>query len=413
MKLRVHHISSCDFTGGAARAGYRLHRGLVAAGVDSLWLDSHPKTAKQQEILHMARPWTAKSPFKKFASTYRSDLEFRKAFKGTNTFASRISGWGKPKALLAAGIPDLFHLHWISNFLDWEKSLPSLAELAPIVWTLHDLNTMLGAWHYIPDPQERNPLRNRIDREMMYRKRQILSQIPKERLVFLCPSQWMAECCRLSEITSRFESVVIPYGINPKTFYPVPKHEARLALGITGDQPLLGFLSYELKDPRKGMDLLCAALNSMNTRRPPLLLTIGRAADIPLENIQHRSLGVVTDDEMIRNFYSACDLFVCPSRQDNLPNTVLESLACGTPVAGFHVGGLPDMVVEGVTGILAAEIDSESLRGVLEKLLSDPESLTAMARQARHHFLANFTEEIQNQSVISLYQRMPNLKPSE
>jgi glycosyltransferase involved in cell wall biosynthesis len=406
MKPRVHHVSSCDFTGGAARAGYRLHRGLLAAGVDSLWLDAHPKTCGQPDIRRIHRPWSARSPLKQLASSYREDQEIRNAFKGTHTFASRPNGWGLPKALLAAGKPDLFHFHWVSNFLDWEKTLHELAGTAPIAWSLHDLNPTMGAWHYLPDSHECNPRRDRIERELIEKKRRALARIPRERLVFICPSRWMAERCRASEITSRFESVVIPYGIDPHRFFPVPKDKARAALGISGDQPVLGFLAYDLNDPRKGMDLLCGALTAMRAEQPPLLLTIGRAAEIPLEGIRHQALGTVTDDETLRVFYSACDLFVCPSRQDNLPNTVLESLACGTPVAGFHIGGLPDMVMEGVTGILAADTTSESLRDVVSNLLSDRQKLAAMALHARDYFLANFSEEIQTKAVLSLYHRM-------
>lgn len=406
MTLRVHHVSSCDFSGGAARAGYRLHRGLVADGVASLWLDAHPKTADLPEIRRIERPWMANSPFKQITPSYRKDREIRRAFKGTHTFASRATGWGRSGTLLAHGKPDIFHLHWVSNFLDWENTLPALADAAPIAWSLHDLNTMMGAWHYVPDPEERNPRRDRIERELIEKKCRALARIPQERLVFVCPSRWMGACCRASEITSRFESVVIPYGINSDQFSPMPKQQARAALGVPGDQTIIGFLAYDLKDPRKGMDLLRDALNAMVAEREPLLLTIGREMTIPLERIAHRSLGIVSDDETIRKFYSACDLFVCPSRQDNLPNTVLESLACGTPVAGFRVGGIPDMVVEGVTGSLAAETNSESLRGAMERLLSDRQKLAAMAQQAREHFLANFSEQIQTEGVVSLYRRM-------
>lgn len=381
----------------------------MASGVDSHWLDAHPRTAVQPSIQRLKRPWTSRGPFKKLASSYREDNEIRNAFSGTRTFTSRPHGWGLPKVLLAAGKPDLFHFHWVSNFLDWEKTLPELAKMAPIVWSLHDLNPTLGTWHYVPAPFERTSLRDRIERDLIEKKRRALAQIPRERLIFVCPSRWMAERCRASKITSRFEAVVVPYGVDPERFYPIPKEQARASLGIHNDQPVIGFMAYDLSDPRKGMDLLLEAFNTQRLEPQPLLLTMGRASGMPINGIKHQALGTSSEDQKICAFYSACDLFVCPSRQDNLPNTVLESLACGTPVAGFHIGGLPDMVIDRVTGGLAAETTSDALGAVIANLLADRRALAAMAPLARDYFIANFSEKIQTKAAISLYHRMLHL----
>jgi glycosyltransferase involved in cell wall biosynthesis len=103
-----------------------------------------------------------------------------------------------------------------------------------------------------------------------------------------------------------------------------------------------------------------------------MCITVGdsRGVTIP-EGVNVQQLGRLSDDRIVSLAYSAADIFVCPSHQDNLPNTVLESIASGTPCVAFDVGGMPDMIKEGETGWLAERLDSQSLSAAIDRGLKD------------------------------------------
>ena len=138
-----------------------------------------------------------------------------------------------------------------------------------------------------------------------------------------------------------------------------------------------------MSDSRKGIRELETAIHSLPSSRKIHLLTAG-GGDAPAFKVPHTHLGPVSDDERLSFFYSACDLFICPSLQDNLPNTVMESMACGTPVVAFETGGLPDLVRAGVSGKLATPSgDPLALAAAISELLSDADRLLKMRALTR------------------------------
>jgi glycosyltransferase involved in cell wall biosynthesis len=349
--VRVYHISSAPFSGGAARAGFRLHEGLLREpALESIWLDAEG-SAHGPSVINLSHPSKPSSLFLRLRRKKWANI-IRQHFRPTTPPASNPIGWGSIEMFEKFPKPDVWNLHWVSWFLDWGNLLPWMAEQAPIVWTLHDLNPLRGIWHYEPQPEERTPERLKYEAEAMEIKRRALAKVPKDRITFVGPSKWMVEECRKSPVTAGFRVERIPYGLDTQIFRSRPKQRIREIFGIPESDFIIGFVAETLNDPRKGMHLLLEALAGIFGNHPNLhLLTVG-SGNFETLPVPSTHAGPVGSGILLSHFYSACDLFVCPSMQDNLPNTVLEALACGTPVLGFSIGGLPDMVDSPAKGTL-------------------------------------------------------------
>jgi glycosyltransferase involved in cell wall biosynthesis len=400
--MLIHHLSSANFKGGAARAGYRLHQGLAAAGYTSRWLDAGRDSPQMPDVLRIK---IARRFWKGWARFFRLDerRRFRRAFRSASSVATLPSGPGKASLIAGPGWPEIFHFHWVSDFLDWDSALPLLTSRVPVVWTLHDLNPLIGAWHYDPDPTELNARRIRWDNKLIIRKKSVLSKLRADRLAFVAPSNWMAERARACEATARFSVHQIPNTLNIETFCPGERDRMRMDLGLPLHARIVGFVAESLQTPRKGLLQLTEALAVLPANERVLLATIGGNAGF--EGNRY-CFGTVTDEARLRAFYAACDIFVCPSLQDNLPNTVLEAMACGTPVVAFDTGGLGDLVKQDESGCLVKLADVGALSRVISELLSDDARRLRLGRKARAVVEADFSPEVVARRHIDLYREM-------
>jgi glycosyltransferase involved in cell wall biosynthesis len=253
---------------------------------------------------------------------------------------------------------------------------------APVTWTLHDAWSFTGRCAYFrdcgkylvgcddtcPTPREYPALAPEWIEWEWRRKLDLFQQVPD--LAAVSPSRWLAHAA--AEGIWRGHPVhVVPNGLDLAVFAPLERQAARVALKIDPKTAVLLISAWHLGDPRKGSSLLVEALARVS-RRPLCLLTMGRGVlpGVP-GDVRTVALGYVADERRKTLAYNAADLFVHASLADNLPNTVMEAMACGTPTAAFAVGGVPELVRPGGTGWLAGEIAAGALAAAIDQALSD------------------------------------------
>jgi glycosyltransferase involved in cell wall biosynthesis len=200
---------------------------------------------------------------------------------------------------------------------------------------------------------------------------------------------------------------VIPYGVPTATYHPEGRAGLRRAFGLRGTDRALLFVADRVSNRRKGFAVLQEALAGLRAPegRRLVLFSVGRRAPEELAGHEHIALGPIENEELMAAIYSAADLFVAPSLQDNLPNTVLESLACGTPVVGSHTGGIPDMVRPGETGWLFETGNAEALRATLQEALAAPD-LTGLRTRCREVAEREYSLELQAERYGKLYEEV-------
>lgn len=302
----------------------------------------------------------------------------------------------------------LVHLHWVSAGLLRVEELARLS--CPIVWTLHDAWAFTGGCHYTRDcegfkklcgrcPQLGSQREDDYSRSLMRRKTRVFEKLD---ITVVTPSRWLAEMAKQSSLFANKRIEVIPNGIDTENFRPVNYEAARQYLNLSPDLPVLLFGAHSVLDPRKGWDLLWDALQHIE--RPCTLLVFGEGK-LSVEKVPHiivRQLGRLTDDMSLALVYSAADVFVCPSREDNLPNTVAEALACGTPCAAFDINGLPDMIEHQKNGWLARPFDSADLAEGILWLTRHPQQ-DQLRRAAREKAVSEYSMAVMGNRYMALY----------
>ena len=289
---------------------------------------------------------------------------------------------------------DIFNLHVIYGFVDFRSFFRAVPRRTPLVWTLRDPIPFTGGCHYYGPcrrfndrcgvcPELGSGNENDLSRAIWQRKRAAYSSIPEGRLHLVAPSRWLAGEARQSTLLGRFPVSVIPNGLDTEVFSPRDLMMARAALDIPRDTRVVLFVAASVRDPRKGFTMLAEALAPLPSDAGIHLVSVGRdgfSPNIPLPTL---SLGYIENDRILSLAYSAADLYVTPTLDDNLPHTAMESLSCGTPVVGFEVGGVPDMVRNGVSGFVVPKGDTVALRQAILRVLDNPTLRAELAANAR------------------------------
>ena len=422
--MNVLHISTYDNTGGAALAAYRLHQAMGrrqdcrSSMLVRRKLGNDPTVVEadvSMRFAHRARRKIERRLMHRARAPYSEALA-----KVANFSDDRGSGAGNVIANVT-GI-DVIQLHWICEFLNYRRFFSVVPENVPLIWRLADMNPFTGGCHYdggcgrfekacgacpVLESQQADDLSNAI----LNRKKAALAKLSNERLHIVALNHWMAEQVRRSSLLGRFDCSVIPNGVDLEEFKPIQRNVAREALGVPKGRKILAFVADSWSYPRKGFRLLLDALDSLKARRDLFLLVVGQPKRLPI-SLPSLQVGHVQAVTFLRQLYSAADVFVIPSLEDNQPNTVLEAMACGTPVVGFNVGGIPEMVDEGKTGLLVQRGDVQKLARAIEFLLDHEEERGTMAAQARKRAEKRFSREAQVQRYLELYSRLL-AKPNE
>jgi len=240
------------------------------------------------------------------------------------------------------------------------------------------------------------------------RKHEVFRTIPRGRLHVVGPSRWITSEAARSSLLGRFPVSTIPYSLDTEVYRPMPAARRLLdGFGVDPDMRVVLFVADWTSVRRKGFSLLDTALGALCHGSKTALISLGRGDAPKLQSkLTHIHLGSLTDDRMIAAVYSMADVFVIPSLQDNLPNAVLEAMACGCAVVGFRIGGIPDMVRDGVNGLLVPPGDVSTLASAIQSLLADDGRRAAMGRAGREIAEREYSRRLQGERYIELYRSL-------
>ena len=312
---------------------------------------------------------------------------------------------------------DLLQLHFVSKFVDYQAFFSTIPRGKQLVWTMHGMEALTGGCHYdygcgkfAQDcggcPQFGSTSQVDLTRKVWRRKRDSYKNLAQGQLHIVSPSRWLQNEVRRSSLLSRFECSVIPYGLDTDVFAPRDRRFAREILGIPLDARVVLFLADGVDDPRKGFHFLKQAIEGVGADAKIFLLSVGTGLPPDFPEVRNVHVPAISNDGMLSCIYSAADVFAMPSQQDNLPNTILEALACGVPVAGFDVGGVPDAVRPGVSGRLARPGDVGELRKAIVEMLQDEGKLAEMSANCRKIAVQEYALEVQARRYKQLYEHL-------
>ncbi|MEA5452272.1 glycosyltransferase family 4 protein [Leptolyngbya sp. CCNP1308] len=403
--MKILHVNQSDILGGAAIAAYRLHSALLNQGLDSKLLVGQKKTDD---------PRVAQVPRHQWLENQLQRLTHRGGFN----YINHISSFAIPKHPFFAAA-DILNFHNLHNSYFSYLAIPRLTAQKPTVLTLHDMWSFTGhcAYSYdctrwqtgcghCPYPKTYPGIR-RDSTHLVWKLKDWVYN--RSNLTIVVPSRWLAEQAKAS-ILGRFQIHYIPNGVDPDAYQPLDREFCRTTLGISAKKRVLLFSAVNLTDFRKGGDLLIKALNQLPTtlKKDCLLLTLGHPSkqlatllDIPLMN-----LGYISSDRLKSIAFSAADLFIFPTRADNLPLVLQESMACGTPMISFDIGGVGELVRPGITGYLAHPGDTTDFcRGIIN-LLEDNHHSESMRKACRRIILHEYSLSLQAEQYEDLYKKM-------
>lgn len=408
-KLKVLHIHRFGLNGGAGGAisMRRLHFGLRKAGIDSKILCVR-QAAESSDVI-VTKPSRIEHKWNFYTGKITSSLGLEDVF---NVNSHRIK---KSKAYLDA---DIINFHRIPNVLSY-LAFPSLTKNKPAVFTLCEMWALTGHCRHSLDcerwksgcgscPYLRLPPAVRRDGTHLQWGLKNWAYSRSD-LTIVTKSKWMAGLAKQSML-NRFPIHHIPNGVDTKAYKPIDQDNCRLLLNIPPRKKVLVFVAQRLDTFLKGGDLLLKALQSLpkSLKGEIVLLVFGRNGELIADaiDIQTIILGYISDDNTKAIAYSAADLFVHPTRAEAFPNVALESIACGTPVVSFRVGGVPDLVRPGVTGHLSEPENANGLRDGIIQLLEDDSLRHNMSQQCRTIATNEYAVNLVIQRYIRLYRRL-------
>lgn len=409
--MKVLLLSHYDVAGGAARSAYRLHQGLHEIGIDSQMLVQDKSSDDKAVVAPTAR-------IKQSISNSRVafdalPLKFYRQREAATFSLQWLPDGIAPK--IANFQPDIINLHWINEGYIQIETLAKFKK--PLVWTLHDMWAFTGGCHYSGNcdsytlscgncPQLASSKDWDLSRWVWQRKLKAWKNL---NLTVVTPSSWLAKCANSSSLFKNLRIERIPYGLDTQKYRPIARKNARELLGLPQDKQLILFGSLKAtSDKRKGFDLLQDALQSLSKsglqdKLELIIFGASQPENPPEFGFKTHYLGTLADDISLAAVYSAADVFVLPSVEDNLPNTVLEAIACGNPCVAFNIGGMPDMIEHQKNGYLAQPFKTEDLATGIAWVLENEERHYKLSQRARSKTEQEFSLDIQARKYSSLF----------
>jgi len=409
----VLQLSTFHWEGGAGVAAARLHQALRKAGVNSHLMVSEISQAGPglQTTAWADSTWKARKAWGNFVLERLSFLPFEKDKSVRFAFSPAAAGADITDHPLVKQA-SIIHLHWINfGFLSL-KSLEKLFALGkPIVWTLHDMWTFTGGCHYNRGcerylshcrycPYLKKPGEYDIAFTQFEQKQNFYQNAP---LTLVSPSRWLDSRVQKAALTAGKPSKAIPNCIDTDFFKPGNPTEARKAFGLPDDKKLLLFAGANTQDPRKGFAYFQEAMHHPGLADAEVvILGKGKPENFRDMPVKTHFLGKISDPNRMVLAYNAADALIVPSLEDNLPNTIMEAMACGTPVVGFETGGIPEMIGHLESGFIATSRSASSLSEGIQWVLAH-NGAGAVSASARRKVLQDYSEEVVARQYSQLY----------
>lgn len=410
--LSILHFSTADNAGGSGRSAYRIHTGLRQLGQRSRMLVGQKVTADSDVDTVYGSMAGKVSNFAADAATTRVGLQYLLV---PSNFRVRSHPWTSE-----ANVIQLYNTHggYFSHRL-----LPRLSESRPIVWRLSDMWPMTGHCAYpgacdrwqtgcgkCPDLSSYPPLP--VDTTAMLWK--IKDRVyARSNITVVAPSSWIENMARRSPLLQRFDIRRIPNGLDLSIFRPMERSVARDILDIDRCRKVILFSAHGVDDnPRKGSADLIEALNRLPCSQDCVLLLCGEGGrdwhqkvDMPV-----KVLGYIADDRMMSIVYASADVIVLPSIVENLPNGVLEAMACGIPSVAYETGGMKDAVKHMETGYLARHADIDDFVRGISQLLGDDQLREDLGKRALKLIVRKFEKMQTARAFLDLYREKCGLE---
>ena len=419
--MKILLIAKHPSTGGAAIASSRLLKALASRGLDVKMLVQEG-AAEDQGIYSTTRGW-----LKKQINLFRFIVErlvflrhersrdIRFLFSLANTGESIVRN-----PLVAEA--DIIHLHWINAGFLSLKSLKELLNLGkPVVWTFHDMWPFTGGCHYSLEcgeytrecgqcPYLKKPGERDLSHRIWKKKEKLFRDA---RVTVVTPSTWLGDCVRESSLLSHWQCIAIHNPVDHEQFKPAERETACRNLGLDPSKKYILFGAANVKNMLKGFTYFREAIEILAQKYEHVngteILLFGKSARDMMQAfpLPVREFAFVRSERTMIDLYSASHLFVIPSLQDNLPNTILESMFCGTPVIGFRTGGIPEMIRHRENGYLADLRSSGDLaEGIAWGLAA--ESYERLSARTRETAMERFSMESSLQGHLEVYRNMIN-----
>ena len=401
-------LSANDKGGGAGIAATRLHNGLRELNVDSQMLVQRKMSgspliqsteSKVGRVFGLIQPHLDRAPVNLLGGV--SELfhpQWVPAF------------WQKRPSSLT---PDLINLHWVC---DGFISVEAIGQLPyPIVWTLHDMWPLTGGCHYSDQckrytthcgncPTLKSSKNFDLSRLVWKRKQLAWRDQP---IVVVSPSRWLAKCAGESSLFMSRRIEVIPNGIDLHRFKPIDKQLARQILNLPSEKLIVLFGAMS-GSKRKGAHHLKAALSILAARGLNVELAVfgNQQQYQELASFRTNYLGHLADEATLCLSYAAADVFVAPSEQDNLPNTMTEAMASGTPCVAFNIGGMADIIDNGINGYLAQPFDVADLANGIASIIASDWHRIFFSMEARKKAELRFDIKHMSENYAKLFEEI-------
>lgn len=396
--MKVLIVSTHDRLGGAAIAAYRLLEALNKNGAEAKMMVFH-KESNNPNVIKVGNKLMNKARF----ISERATIFFKNGFSKKNLFDISIANTG----ISIVDYPefkeaDIIHLHWINQGMLSIKGIGEiLASGKKVVWTMHDMWPFTGICHHASlcnhfeaecglCPYLKSPNKNDLSHSTYLQKQRAYSH---GKIHFVACSNWLKRLALKSTLTMNHKVSSIPNPINTNTYRQKDKTSLRQLMNLPIDKKIILFVAAKVSDKRKGIDYLIEASKILAEKENNYIFLIAGSNSenvisklaLPTKNAHY-----VAQEEM-PNMYNVADVFVTPSLQENLPNTIMESMSCGTPCIGFDIGGIPEMIDHKVNGYIAQYKDAEDLANGLRWILDEADS-NQLSENAREKAEDNYSE---------------------